>query len=66
MREEKITWKKILEDFKERHPSLAKEVCYWCPTDYATIQINLKDGMMLSYNYDDKRAIILCTRWDEH
>jgi hypothetical protein len=66
LREEKISWKKILEDFKERHPKLAKEVCYWCPRDYATIQINLKNGMMLSYNYDEKRAVILCERWEEH
>lgn len=66
MKEEKITWIKILEDFKERYPRLAKEVCYWRPRDYATIQVNLKDGMMLEYNYDDHRAIILCTRWDEH
>lgn len=61
-----VTWKKILEDFKERYPRLGKQVCYWCPRDYATIQVNLNDGMMLSYNYDDKRAYILCTRWDEH
>lgn len=62
----KITWTKILDDFKQRHPNLAKQVCYWRPYNYATIQINLKDGMMLLYNYDDKRADILCTRWDEH
>lgn len=56
----------MLDDFKQRHPNLAKQVCYWRPHSYATIQINLKDGMMLLYNYDDKRADILCTRWDEH
>lgn len=66
MKEGKVTWKDILADFKERYPRLAKEVCYWCPRDYATIQVNLKDGMMMSYNYDDHRATILCTRWDEH
>ena len=63
---EKITWKKILNDFKERHPRLGKEVCWWCPQDYATILIHLKDGMKITYNYDEHRATILCTRWDEH
>ena len=53
-------------DFKERHPKLGKEVCWWCPQDYATILIHLKDGMKITYNYDDHRATILCTKWDEH
>ena len=62
----KITWQRILADFKDRHPTLAKQICYWRPITYATIQINLTNGMMLSYNYDDKRSVILCDRWDEH
>lgn len=66
MREEKITWKKILEDFKQRHPKLGKEVCWWRPEDYATIRIHLNDGMIIKYDYDEKRATILCERWDEH
>lgn len=60
---EKITWKKILADFKQRHPRLAKKVIYWCPHDYATILIHLEDGMKITYNYDDHKAVILSTSW---
>lgn len=62
----KLPWKTILIDFKERHPRLAKKITYWCPHDYATILIYLNDGMKIVYNYDERRATILCTRWDEH
>ena len=63
---DKVSYKNILEDFKARHPNLAKLVCYWCPRGYATITIHLKDGIMLSYDYDDKRAVILAKDWTEH
>lgn len=66
MLRDNVSWKKILMDFKERHPRLGKEVCWWCPHDYATILIHLNDGMKITYNYDEHRATILCTRWDEH
>lgn len=60
---EKITWNKIFKDFKRRHPNLSKNVSYWRPFDYATIIIYLKDGMIITYNYDEHRAYILSTRW---
>ena len=63
---EKVTWKDILNDFKEKHPRLGKRVIWWRPMDYATILIHLDDGMKITYNYDEHKAIILCTRWDEH
>ena len=62
----KITWKKILLDFKEKHPRLGREVCWWRPYDYAKILIHLNDGMKILYDYDEHKAVVLCTRWDEH
>lgn len=61
----KVTWKDIIVDFKQRHPRLSKRVIYWCPHDYATILIHLKDGMKITYNYDDKKAVILSASWIE-
>lgn len=55
----KIEWKNILEDFKNRHPKLGKEVIYWKPSNYAEIIIELKNGQKLIYNYDDKIAKFL-------
>lgn len=64
--EERITWKKILTDFKEKFPNLGKDVIWWRPQEYATILIHLKNGMKLTYNYDTRQTTVLCTRWDEH
>lgn len=59
----KLSWKKILTDFKQRHPHLSKEISHWCPHDYATILIYLKDGMKLTYDYEEHKAVILGSRW---
>ena len=61
----KITWKMILKDFKNRHPNLSKSVSYWCPYDYATILIYLKDGRKLTYNYDTHEDKVLTTSWSK-
>lgn len=55
---DKVSWKTIVDDFKKRHPTLAKQVGWWCPHDYAEVCIQLKDGMSIIYNYDDKKAFI--------
>lgn len=55
----KITWKMVLEDFKQRHPRLSKQITYWCPKDYLTILIYLKDGMKISYDYFYHKATII-------
>lgn len=55
----KVTWKMILDDFKQRHPSLRKEVSCSRPYAYATILIYLKNGLVLTYNYDESRAYII-------
>ena len=52
----KITWKVIYEDFKQRYPNLKKEVTYWKPLEFATIELWLKDGDRMKYNYDMKKA----------
>lgn len=54
----KISWKMILTDFKNRHPKLSKQITYWCPHDYLTILIYLKDGMKLTYDYYKHEAKI--------
>lgn len=55
----KLSWKKILVDFKRRHPHLAKQVSYWCPNDYMSILVYLKDGTKLTYNYSNSKATIV-------
>lgn len=52
----KLTWKNVFEDFKQRHPLLKKEITYYKPYGYAEIEVWLKDGSKLIYNYDEKRA----------
>ena len=52
----KITWKVIYEDFKQRYPNLKKEVTYWKPLEFATIELWLKDGDRMKYDYDMKKA----------
>lgn len=61
----KITWKKVVNDFKERHPKKAKQVVYWRPQDLATVLIYLKDGTKLYYNYDTHESEILTSRWKQ-
>mgnify|MGYP001773769574 CR=1 FL=1 len=59
----KITWKKVVEDFKDHHPKLAKQVVYWRPHDYMTILIYLKSGTKLYYNCETHESSILNDKW---
>lgn len=59
MDREKTTWTKIFQDFKQRHPTLTKQVSKWQPHSYATIEVKLVDGMSMIYNYDEHRAMII-------
>lgn len=52
----KVTWRMIYEDFKQRYPNLKKEVTYWKPLEFATIELWLKDGDRMKYDYDMKKA----------
>lgn len=52
----KVTWNAIYKDFKDRHPNLWKEVTYWRPLAFATIEIWLTDGSKMKYNYDEHKA----------
>lgn len=47
----KITWNKIYQDFKQRHPDLRKKVTHWCPYDYLTIELWIDDGTRMIYDY---------------
>lgn len=53
---QKITWKVIRDDFKQRHPTLHRQVMYWRPHDYATIVLYFTDGTRATYNYDTKQT----------
>ena len=55
----KITWLKIYNDFRKRHPNMRKEVIHWCPKDYLTIELWLKDGSRLNYYYWDHKATFI-------
>ena len=56
----KLTWKKIYDDFRQRHPTLRKHVMHWQPYSYATIVLRMDDGCEFTYNYDEhmlKRSV---------
>ena len=55
----KITWEKVYEDFKQRHPTLKKQTTYFKPYGYAEIEVWLNSGSRLVYNYDEKRAYFI-------
>lgn len=50
----KVTWKKIYEDFKMRHPRLHKSVVHWQPYTVAVIRLRFEDGKQGMYDYDTK------------
>lgn len=52
----KVTWRTIYNDFRKRHPTLKKEVIYWCPYDFATILMHLENQNKATYNYDTKEV----------
>lgn len=54
-----VTWKKIFEDFKKRHPKLSLLALDYSSYDYATILIHLRDGAKMIYDYDSRRAKFL-------
>lgn len=60
---DKLPWKHIYSDFRQRHPNLKKHVLHWCPHDYATIVLWMDDGVMFTYNYDMHQLKFLCRRY---
>lgn len=56
MRQEKVTFTDIYKDFKARLPNLSKEVVYWKPSGYLSIQVVFKDGSQMVYDYLYKKA----------
>ena len=56
MKSEKITWEKIYNDFKLRHPKICKRVLGYEPYGYAEILIIFPDRVHIIYNYDTKET----------
>lgn len=54
----KVTWKNVFDEFKQRHPNLAKMVVEYRPHSYGMIVILFEDGKSMVYDYDAK-----CGRW---
>lgn len=52
----KVTWHDIYMDFRRRHPTLAKSICYWAPYGYAQVLIRLKNGDELVHDHDEHIA----------
>lgn len=59
----KITWNMVFADFKRNHSKLRKEVTYWCPYDYLTIELYFKDGRKAKYTYFDHKVVWSDERW---
>ena len=57
----KVTWEDILVDFKQRHPSLAKNVIDFRPHGFGTIRVWFKDGTTMIYDHTTKRGL-----WDKN
>lgn len=60
---DKIPWKMILKDFKDRHPHLAKRIVYWCPHSFLTILLHIEGGEVMTYDYMKHKATILDGTW---
>lgn len=56
---DKVRWKDVCEDFKRRHPTLAKKLIYYKPYNYATIELWFSDQTKMLYNYDTKIATFI-------
>ena len=52
----KVTWNIIFNEFKSRHPSLARQVMDYRPKGQMEIMVWLHDGRELIYNYLSKKA----------
>lgn len=52
----KVTWKDILDHFKEVYPNLSKGVMDYRPYDYMTIVVYFTDGSRMAYDDIKKRA----------
>lgn len=50
----KVTWFDIYQDFKNHFPNFKNEVDDYCPYDFATILLYMKNGHRATYNYDTK------------
>ena len=48
----KVTWKDVFDDFKQRHPRLSKTVLRWFPSDVGEITVILMGGDQIVYDYD--------------
>lgn len=55
----KLTFKKIYQDFKDRHPNLKKTISYWRPHDYLKIFMIAKDGTRMLYDYSEHKVIFI-------
>ena len=61
----KVTWKMIFDDFKNRHPNLSKQVVRYFPSNYLTIEVWIKDGLRIKYDYWEHKGYILDGDWRE-
>ena len=59
----KITWRSVYEDFRARYPNLRKEVTYWRPYDYLTIELYFNDGKKGTYDYLTHKIQFLKEGW---
>lgn len=60
---EKVTYEDIYKDFKRRHPHLSLDAVWWEPADILRIDIFMKDGSTIRYDYTDHRGCFLRKRW---
>lgn len=49
--EKRVTWDDIYNEFRKNHPTLSKLVSSWRPIDCGMIEIKLKEGDAVIYDY---------------
>lgn len=59
----RVTWNDVYASFKQHFPNLRKEVEYWCPYDYLTIKVYLKDGRIFTYRQSDSKINFIDSKW---
>lgn len=62
----KISWQVVFNDFKKTCNYTSWDIECWFPSDYLKIEVRMKDGRILYYDYLNKEVIDNGIRWREN
>ena len=61
----RLTPKKIFQEFESLYPSLSKDVVHWYPIGGTDLIVYLRDGSKVTYERDLARAVVMEDRWKQ-